>query len=87
LHDGRIAAVGTPAELKARIGGDTVELHDGDGALSRRIPTDGTVADLRRALDLLDEEGADGVVTLRRPTLDDVFLAVTSPTSTSRPVK
>lgn len=87
LHDGRIAALGTPAELKARIGGDTVELHDSDGALSRQIPTDGTVADLRRALDLLDEEGADGVVTLRRPTLDDVFLAVTSPTSTSRPVK
>lgn len=87
LHDGRIAALGTPAELKARIGGDTVELHDDDGVLARQIPTDGTVADLRRALDLLDEEGADGVVTLRRPTLDDVFLAVTSPASTPRPVK
>lgn len=78
LHDGRIAAIGTPAELKARIGGDTVELHDSQGELRREIPTDGSVADLRRALDLLDEEGADGVVTLRRPTLDDVFLAVTS---------
>ncbi|MGW9158744.1 MULTISPECIES: ATP-binding cassette domain-containing protein [unclassified Microbacterium] len=87
LHDGRIAALGTPAELKARIGGDTVELHDDHGVLNREIPTDGTVADLRRALDLLDEEGADGVVTLRRPTLDDVFLAVTSPASTPRPVK
>ncbi|NJI59834.1 ATP-binding cassette domain-containing protein [Microbacterium oxydans] len=87
LHDGRIAALGTPAELKARIGGDTVELHDDAGVLARQIPTDGTVADLRRALDLLDEEGADGVVTLRRPTLDDVFLAVTSPASTPRPVK
>ncbi|WP_407361098.1 ATP-binding cassette domain-containing protein [Microbacterium sp. LBN7] len=78
LHDGRIAALGTPAELKARIGGDTVELHDDRGELRREIPTDGSVADLRRALDLLDEEGADGIVTLRRPTLDDVFLAVTS---------
>ncbi|MDF2560432.1 MAG: hypothetical protein K0R99_1878 [Microbacterium sp.] len=85
LHDGRIAALGTPAELKARIGGDTVELHDEHGELRREIPTDGTVADLRRALDRLDEEGADGVVTLRRPTLDDVFLAVTS--SASAPVK
>lgn len=85
LHDGRIAALGTPSELKARIGGDTVELHDDRGELRREIPTDGTVADLRRALDLLDEEGADGVVTLRRPTLDDVFLAVTS--SASEPVK
>ncbi|WP_372967682.1 ATP-binding cassette domain-containing protein [Microbacterium sp.] len=78
LHAGRIAALGTPAELKARVGGDTVELHDAQGEPIREIPTDGTVADLRRALDLLDEEGLDGVVTLRRPTLDDVFLAVTT---------
>lgn len=78
LHDGRIAALGTPAELKARIGGDTVELHDDRGDLVREIATDGSIADLRRALDLLDAEGRDGVVTLRRPTLDDVFLAVTT---------
>lgn len=87
LHDGGIAALGTPAELKARVGGDTVELHDAHGELRREIPTDGSVADLRRALDLLDEAGEDGVVTLRRPTLDDVFLAVTSPSSDPRPVK
>lgn len=79
LHDGKIAALGTPAELKSRIGGDTVELHNSRGELRREIPTDGSIPDLRRALDLLDEEGADGIVTLRRPTLDDVFLAVTSP--------
>lgn len=87
LHDGRIAALGTPAELKARVGGDTVELHDGHGDLLREIPTDGTVTDLRRALDLLDEAGEDGVVTLRRPTLDDVFLAVTAPADSTRPIK
>ncbi|WP_314427047.1 ATP-binding cassette domain-containing protein [uncultured Microbacterium sp.] len=78
LHGGRIAAIGTPDELKARIGGDTVELHDPQGDIIRRIATDGTVSGLRRALDRLDEEGRDGVVTLRRPTLDDVFLAVTT---------
>ncbi|KQQ65260.1 ATP-binding cassette domain-containing protein [Microbacterium sp. Leaf320] len=78
LHDGRIAALGTPTELKSRIGGDTVELHDREGNLVREIPTDGGVADLRRALDQLDQDGEDGVVTLRRPTLDDVFLAVTT---------
>ncbi|MFJ6534015.1 ATP-binding cassette domain-containing protein [Microbacterium sp. NPDC091662] len=87
LHDGRIAALGTPADLKARVGGDTVELHDSRGELRRQIPTDGTVADLRRALDLLDEDGEDGTVTLRRPTLDDVFLAVTAPDHTDHPVK
>lgn len=77
LHEGRIAALGTAAELKARIGGDSVELHDEHGALIRELATDGTVPGLRRALDLLDEQGADGIVTLRRPTLDDVFLSVT----------
>ncbi|MGV2481546.1 UNVERIFIED_CONTAM: ABC transporter ATP-binding protein, partial [Salmonella enterica subsp. enterica serovar Weltevreden] len=74
LHDGRIAAMGTPAELKARVGGDTVELLDDHGEIRREIPTDGSVAGLRRALDLLDEDGDDGIVALRRPTLDDVFL-------------
>ncbi|MEV4777338.1 ATP-binding cassette domain-containing protein [Microbacterium sp. LWH12-1.2] len=87
LHDGRIAALGTAAELKSRIGGETVELHDSHGDLLRELPTDGTVAGLRRALDQLDEEGADGAVTLRRPTLDDVFLAVTARTTEHSTVK
>jgi len=87
LHDGRVAALGTPAALKARVGGDAVELHDRRGELHRQIPTDGTVADLRRALDLLDEDGEDGTVTLRRPTLDDVFLAVTAAAPIDHPVK
>ncbi|GAB3600063.1 ABC transporter ATP-binding protein [Microbacterium tumbae] len=78
LHDGRIAAIGTAAELKSRIGGDTVEVHDANGELRHRIPTDGTVADLRRALDLLDAQGTEGEVSLRRPSLDDVFLTLTS---------
>lgn len=87
LHDGRIAALGTPTALKSRVGGDTVELHDDGGELCREIPTDGTIADLRRALDLLDAEGAKGTVSLRRPSLDDVFLAVTSPDRSPLPVK
>ncbi|MCK3770081.1 ATP-binding cassette domain-containing protein [Microbacterium aerolatum] len=78
LHAGRVAALGTAAELKARVGGDTVELHDEHGGLLREIATDGSVPGLRRALDELDQQGAEGTVTLRRPTLDDVFLAVTA---------
>lgn len=85
VHNGRIAALGTAAELKGRVGGDTVELHDERGELLRQVATDGTVADLRRALDVLDEQGAAGIVTLRRPTLDDVFLALTS--TDSQPTK
>ena len=78
LDGGRVVAVGTAAQLKARVGGDAVELHDPHGALLRQVPTDGSVAGVRRALDVLDESGAEGVVTLRRPSLDDVFLALTS---------
>ncbi|KNY07816.1 ATP-binding cassette domain-containing protein [Microbacterium sp. GCS4] len=83
LHDGRIAAIGTPAALKSRIGGDTVELHDAHGELLREIPTDGSIAGLRRALDRLVEhehEHEGTTVTLRRPSLDDVFLALTDTT-------
>jgi len=79
LDAGRVVAVGTADELKARIGGDTVELHDEHGELLREMPTDGTVSGLRRVLDVLDESGAEGIVTLRRPSLDDVFLALTAP--------
>lgn len=83
LHDGRIAAEGTAAELKARIGGDTVELHDTHGALLRELPTDGTVLGLRRALDSFED--AEGIVTLRRPSLDDVFLAITGASTGDAP--
>jgi ABC-2 type transport system ATP-binding protein len=82
LDGGRIVAVGTASELKARVGGDTVELHDEHGDLVHEVPTDGTVSGLRRALDKLDESGAHGVVTLRRPSLDDVFLALTDGAAT-----
>jgi ABC-2 type transport system ATP-binding protein len=85
LDAGRIVGLGAPDELKARIGGDTVELHDEHGALVREVSTDGTVSGLRRALDVLDESGARGVVTLRRPSLDDVFLSLTSRHVTAEP--
>ncbi|WP_081683852.1 ATP-binding cassette domain-containing protein [Granulicoccus phenolivorans] len=78
LNDGHVVASGTATQLKTQVGGDTVELHDRHGSLLRELPTDGSVSDLRRALDLLDESGAEGVVSLRRPTLDDVFFALTT---------
>jgi ABC-2 type transport system ATP-binding protein len=85
LHDGRIAALGTADELKAIVGGETVELRDERGELLRDVPTDGTVSGLRRALDVLDESGAEGMISLRRPSLDDVFLSITeSPVRTLR---
>ncbi|GAA1862551.1 ATP-binding cassette domain-containing protein [Myceligenerans crystallogenes] len=80
LHEGRVAALGTAAALKARVGGDIVRLTAPDGTLVREIPTDGTVHGLRGALDELDAAGLDGVVAIDRPSLDDAFLALTAPT-------
>ena len=80
LEHGRIVAEGTPAELKARVGGEVLAVHDAAGTVVREVPTDGTVAGLRNALASLDDNAP---VSLRRPSLDDVFLAVTgSPRST-----
>ena len=86
LDGGRIVAEGTAAELKSRIGGEVLALHDSHGEVVRELPTDGTLAGLRAALAGLDDAEADSV-TLRRPSLDDVFLAVTGSsrsTSTSK---
>ena len=79
LDGGRIVAEGTAAELKARIGGEVLALHDARGEVVRELPTDGTLAGLRAALAGLDDEDGDAV-SLRRPSLDDVFLAVTGST-------
>ncbi|MGB4136346.1 MAG: ATP-binding cassette domain-containing protein, partial [Microbacterium sp.] len=77
LNDGRIVETGTPAQLKALVGSDTVVLHGSDGEPLGEIPTDGSVGGLRRALDQIDGTDAAASVTLRRPTLDDVFLSLT----------
>ena len=60
-----------------------VELRDDSGQLVNEAATDGTVAGLRRALDLLDKRGAEGRVALRSPSLDDVFLSLTGAASRS----
>ena len=82
LDRGRVAAEGTADELKARIGGDVVELRDADAVLLIERPTDGSVHGLRAAIDELDRSAAasaEGVqISIRRPSLDDVFLAITA---------
>jgi ABC-2 type transport system ATP-binding protein len=82
LDGGRVAAEGTADELKARIGGDVVELRDADGILLIQRPTDGSVHGLRAAIDELDRSAAASAegaqISIRRPSLDDVFLAITT---------
>jgi ABC-2 type transport system ATP-binding protein len=87
LDRGRIVAEGTADELKSRVGGDVVELRDADGALLAELPTDGSVHGLRGAIEELDRSAASAVegaqVAIRRPSLDDVFLALTGEGATS----
>jgi ABC-2 type transport system ATP-binding protein len=108
VDQGVIIAEGTASELKAKVGGDVVEveLADQDSltraheALKHRGATmdtarlrvalpapDGsrTLADAIRALDAAKVTMLD--VTLRRPTLDDVFLALTGKVATVEEVK
>jgi ABC-2 type transport system ATP-binding protein len=78
IDGGVIVAEGTAAELKASVGGEVVEIRDAGDTLLAEVATDGSVAGLRRAIDTLDEARRPGAhVTIRKPTLDDVFLALT----------
>jgi ABC-2 type transport system ATP-binding protein len=75
LDRGRIVARGTAEELKARVGGAVMRLRFPDGR-TEELATDGTAADVRRALERLDP-GPSPEVSIHRPTLDDVFLSLT----------
>lgn len=102
LDTGTVIAAGTPAQLKAQVGGDRLELHAPPGA--HPAPLADALAGLGTAPPTVDTDTgrvtlpvADGPavlpdvaarlstaglrvadLTLRRPTLDDVFLALTS---------
>jgi ABC-2 type transport system ATP-binding protein len=90
---GRIVALGTPDELKARVGGDVITIATADNATSaaelaskfgltpavdngtlRIEVSDGAAVIPRLVRDLSAQVTA---VTLRRPSLDDVFLKLT----------
>ncbi len=77
LRGGSIVAEDTPAALKRTVGEERVELRDHSGALLHAEPTDGSSAGLRRALDVIDRLDLTGELVVRRPSLDDVFFALT----------
>ena len=94
LDHGRIVASGTADSLKAQIGGERIELRFADGVqllkatgvlngvadeLVLNVPSDGTAAHLHHVLDVLRDNGLEPErVSSHRPTLDDVFLALTA---------
>lgn len=72
IDDGRVIAQGTAQELKARVASETLEIHFADKP-AERIPINAP-DDVRRAL----ERHPDAQhIELHRPSLDDVFFAVT----------
>jgi ABC-2 type transport system ATP-binding protein len=72
IDGGRVVAEGTAAELKARVGEETLELHFAHKP-SVRVPVHGP-ADVRRALEAMPDAER---IELHEPTLDDVFFALT----------
>jgi ABC-2 type transport system ATP-binding protein len=90
LHHGQLAAVGSPAELKARVGGDVVVIRSASpGPLREKIAArfgcqavlvDGTLrVEVARGheflRDVVDAFPADiHAVTFGKPTLDDAFI-------------
>jgi ABC-2 type transport system ATP-binding protein len=80
LDLGHIVGEGSPAELKSRVGSEVLIVHGADGTPVREIPTDGTADGLRQALgDIGDVHSAS--VSVRTPSLDDVFFALTGTTA------
>ena len=78
LDRGRLAGLGTPRALKARVGEDTVAIRGADGSHLTEIPSDGTVGGIASALAPWVRQAPEASVSLRSPSLDDVFLAFTS---------
>jgi ABC-2 type transport system ATP-binding protein len=99
IDHGREIAAGTPAQLKAQVGEqrvdvvapDSAALAQLEGALQERfaiavareqrtisIPAPAEVEDLARVTEAIKASGiAVDEIALRRPTLDDAFLALT----------
>ncbi|MBE1530609.1 ATP-binding cassette domain-containing protein [Actinomadura algeriensis] len=77
LNGGHIVADGTASQLKEHVGGSTIQLHDEHGRVTEEIPTHGSAADLSRRLTALAAERPGVQVTVRKPTLDEVFLKLT----------
>ncbi|GGM37791.1 ATP-binding cassette domain-containing protein [Dactylosporangium sucinum] len=92
VNHGRVVADGTPDELKARLGDDRLELRGDPDALAAAMAAFGpvtvdrderkvtvSVRDRMAALNAAMRHEVEDV-TLRRPTLDEVFLNLTEAT-------
>jgi ABC-2 type transport system ATP-binding protein len=74
LDGGRVVADGTPDALRRTVGGEVVQVHDAAGAVTDVVSTDGSAADVARVVAGLPPTAR---VTVRRPSMDEVFLHLT----------
>jgi len=79
IDKGHIVALGTAKELKSRVGGEMLELHNAKDELIVTVPTSGSIHDVNQALNELSRTlPQETRVSIRRPSMDDVFLALTN---------
>ncbi len=79
ISKGRIVAHGTPEELKSRIGKEMVEFRNKNDEIIREIPTNGSIHEIKQILEEVASAIPEGTrISIRRPSLDDVFLSLTS---------
>ncbi|CAM3486926.1 ATP-binding cassette domain-containing protein [Marinicrinis lubricantis] len=78
INRGRVVAMGTPKELKSRVGNEIIELRDENDEIIRSVPTKGTIEDVLQVMNRLKMAVPQGArVHIRRPSMDDAFLALT----------
>ena len=82
LDGGRVVADGTPDALRRAVGGEVVQVHDSAGAVTDVLSTDGSAADVARVLGALPPAAR---VTVRRPSMDEVFLHLTGDGTAAAP--
>jgi len=93
LNEGRLVALGSPAELRASVGGDSITIESSEpaalaAAIRERFSLTGTVVEDAVRLEIPDGHrwiarrvesfpGRIGAIRLGKPTLEDVFIART----------
>jgi ABC-2 type transport system ATP-binding protein len=79
IDQGRVVAAGTAVQLKSRLGGEVLELRNGNDELLLVVPTSGSIHDVMQKLnELAHSLPLDTRVSIRKPSMDDVFLALTN---------
>lgn len=78
LQNGVLIADGTVESLKALVGEETAVLVDESGQVHRTLEIDGTAGGLATALHRLPASEHGLRLEVRRPTLDDAFIAITA---------